>query len=351
MSRPSDNKNPRLGTVGGEAVIEGLMMKSRERHSIAVRAQDGGIVVKNKSNKTVRDKCRLFRVPFIRGIVNFVETLILSYSTLSDAVDMLGLEEEPGKFEKWLKKRFGASLMNVLTGLSFVFAMALVVGLFVYLPTLAAKGTERLFDVELGYWRSAVEGVFKVIIFVLYLFLASLLPDMHRVFMYHGAEHKTVFCYEHGAELTVENVRRESRYHPRCGTSLLFVIIIISILAATAFTTDVVWQRVVIKILLLPVVVGVGYEYIMYAGKHDNIVTRILSAPGLWMQRITTKEPDEGQMECAITALKASLPSVFPDFSPRLWDQPGAGTGADHAGAPGTAGEAEGAASDEEVPE
>lgn len=317
MSRNKKEINPRLGTVGGEAVIEGVMMRSKERLSIAVRQENGGIVVKNKKIKTIKDKAKFFRIPFIRGIVNFVEALIMSYSTLNDATAMLGIEEEPGKFEKWLKKKFGASLMSVMMVFSIVFAIALVAALFVYLPIISANGIEKLLSVKLGYWKGAVEGVFKVIIFVLYLFLASLLPDMHRVFEYHGAEHKTVFCYEKGLELTVENVKKQRRFHPRCGTALMFVIIIISIIVSSFIPPELVtWERAVLKILLLPIVVGIGYEFIAYAGKHENAVTRTLSAPGLWMQRITTKEPDASQMECAIAALKSSMPSVFPDYAP-----------------------------------
>ena len=153
-----------------------------------------------------------------------------------------------------------------------------------------------------------------MLIFVLYLFAVSLIPDIKRVFMYHGAEHKSIFCYENGLELTVENVKKQRRFHPRCGTSFLFVIIIVSILVNSLIVWDQIWIRTVMKIVLLPVVVGLGYEYIMYAGRHDNPLTRVLSAPGLWMQRITTKEPDDSQMEVAIVSIKSALPEEFPDF-------------------------------------
>ena len=318
----SEKKNDscRLGKVGGEAIIEGVMMKSPERHSIAVRKEDGSIVYKNKENKTIKTKYKILGIPLVRGITNFIETLLLSYRTLDDGTNMLGImdEEEPSKFEKWLEKKLGKNaFMSVLMGISMVFALILVAFMFVFLPVFITNGLGTLLNVELGFWRNVIEGVLKIVIFVLYLYLASLIPDMKRVFQYHGAEHKSVFCFESGEELTVENVKKFKRFHPRCGTALMFVIILISILVSAIIPAGISqWLRMALKLLTLPLAVGIGYEYVMYAGKHDNPVTRFFSAPGLWMQRITTKEPDDSQIEIAITALKLSMPSVFPDFAP-----------------------------------
>ena len=234
---------------------------------------------------------------------------------MTASADMLGLEEEgePSKFEKWLDKHFGKSIMAVASALGVVLGVALALLLFMYLPIKVVELVQH-FTGDIGWWRNLVEGVAKMLIFVLYLLAVSLIPDIRRVFQYHGAEHKSIFCYENGLELTVENVRKQRRFHPRCGTSFMFVIIAISILVNSLLTWDTVWMRLLLKLLLLPVVVGVGYEYIMYAGKHDNVVTRIFSAPGLWMQRITTKEPDDSQMEVAIVSIKSALPSEFAGF-------------------------------------
>ena len=208
--------------------------------------------------------------------------------------------------------------------------MALALLLFMYLP-IKVVGLVEHFAGDIGWWRNLVEGGAKMLIFVLYLLVVSLIPDIRRVFQYHGAEHKSIFCYENGLELTVDNVRKQRRFHPRCGTSFMFVIIAISILVNSLLTWDTVWMRLLMKLLLLPVVVGVGYEYIMYAGKHDNVVTRIFSAPGLWMQRITTKEPDDEMMEVAIVSIKSALPKEFADFDVPLEEkvlaEPVAGAG------------------------
>ncbi len=308
--------NPRLGTVGGQAVMEGVMMKSKSEVAIAVRRMDDKkIVVRTKKYRALKEKCAFFRVPVIRGIVNFIDMMRLSFSTLTASTEMLGLEEEgePSRFEKWLDRHFGKSIMAFASALGVVLGVALAVFLFIFLPVQIVTLVENAVG-DIGWWRNLAEGALKMLIFVLYLFAVSLIPDIKRVFMYHGAEHKSIFCYENGLELTVENVKKQRRFHPRCGTSFLFVIIIVSILVNSLIVWDQIWIRTVMKIVLLPVVVGLGYEYIMYAGRHDNPLTRVLSAPGLWMQRITTKEPDDSQMEVAIVSIKSALPEEFPDF-------------------------------------
>lgn len=303
----------RRGKVGGQAVLEGVMMKSGENIAITVRREDGTKVTEVSKFSSVRKKCAFFRIPIIRGIVNFIEMMIMSLNTLNKSATMLGVEEEmqETKFEKWLKKHFGKSVMDFIMVVAMVLGVALALFLFIYLPTLFTTLIEKATG-DIGLWKGVIEGGIKIVIFIAYLLLVSLMKDIRRTFEYHGAEHKSVFCYEAGEELTVENVKKQSRFHPRCGTSFMFVMILLGIIAGLFVTWDNKLLRVLIKLLLLPLVMGIGYEFLMFAGKHDNIIVRILSAPGLWMQRITTREPDEGQMECAIASLKAAMPDEFP---------------------------------------
>ena len=303
----------RRGKVGGQAVLEGVMMKSGENIAITVRREDGTKVTEVSKFSSVRKKCAFFRIPIIRGIVNFIEMMVMSLNTLNKSATMLGVEEEmqETKFEKWLKKHFGKSVMDFIMVVAMVLGVALALFLFIYLPTLFTTLIEKATG-DIGLWKGVIEGGIKIVIFIAYLLLVSLMKDIRRTFEYHGAEHKSVFCYEAGEELTVENVKKQSRFHPRCGTSFMFVMILLGIIAGLFLTWENKLLRVLIKLLLLPLVMGIGYEFLMFAGKHDNIIVRILSAPGLWMQRITTREPDEGQMECAIASLKAAMPDEFP---------------------------------------
>lgn len=303
----------RRGKVGGQAVLEGVMMKSGDRVALTVRKDDGTKETKISQFVSVRKKHKILDLPIIRGVVNFIEMMKLSLSTLNDSADMLGIDEEmqETKFEKWLKKNFGKSVMDFIMVIAMVLGIALALFLFMFLPTFLTGLIEKLTG-DLGLWKSVIEGGFKVVIFVGYMLLVSLMKDIRRTFEFHGAEHKSIFCYEAGEELTVENVKKHSRFHPRCGTSFMFVMIIISIVVGLFIPWGNKLLRVAIKILLIPVIMGIGYEFLMYAGKHDNFIIRALSAPGLWMQRITTKEPDEEQIECAIMSLKAALPDEFP---------------------------------------
>jgi uncharacterized protein YqhQ len=309
---PCEN-DPRLGKVGGQAVLEGVMMRSGENLSVSVRAEDGSVQTKDSKFVSVKQKYKILGLPIIRGMVSFIESMIMSFSTMNDSVDLLGIEEEETKFEKWLKKKFGASILDVLMPVALFLGVVLALGLFVFLPALAGRGVSYLFGGDIGVWQSVVEGVVKVVIFVVYMLLVSLMKDIRRTFEYHGAEHKSIFCYESGEELTVENVRKHSRFHPRCGTSFMFVMIFIGIVLGFFIPFETVWLRTLCKILLLPVTMGFGYEFLMYAGRHDNFLIRALSAPGLWMQRITTKEPDDKQIEVAIASLRHALPDDFPD--------------------------------------
>ena len=327
-------KNCRLGRVGGQAVIEGVMMKSSKHVGIAVRMSDGSIKVEDNDYTAAKEKHKAFGFPFIRGIVNFIEMMKLSFSTIDRATRMLGIEdEEESRFEKWLKKKFGKSIMDVIMPISVILGIALAIGLFIYLPILVTKGISAVIVAfggsELGdIPKTVIEGVAKVIIFLAYLSLVSLIKDIKTTFMYHGAEHKSVFCYENGLELNVENVKKQKRFHPRCGTSFLFVMIAVSIIVMILLSllfdhllSFSLWEnrliRVLIKLAALPLIVGLGYEFLFVAGRHpDNLIVKILSAPGLWIQRITTREPDDRQMEVAIAALKAALPEEFPKPEP-----------------------------------
>lgn len=324
MAKKQQNTDPlacRRNKVGGQAVLEGVMMKSGERVCLAVRKPDGTIEKQNSEFVSVRKKSKFLALPIIRGAVNFVEMMKLSFSTLSSSAEMLGTGDEETKFEKWLREKFGKSIMVVVMPISIILAIVLSIGLFFLLPTYTTRGVEALAGTALSAWlKGVLEGVMKIIIFVLYLLATSLVPDIKRTFQYHGSEHKSIFCYEKGLELTVENVRPQRRFHPRCGTSFMFVMILIGILIGILIPWE--WGieskflssliRVGIKLLLLPLTCGIGYEFLMYAGKHDNLLIRILSAPGLWMQRITTKEPDDSMIEVAIAALKGALPDEFP---------------------------------------
>ncbi len=310
--------NCRLGTAGGQAVIEGVMMKSPKACAVAVRREDGTVSLTDIDFHPIREKHRIAGLPLIRGVVNFIEMMLLSYRTLSISAEAFGLDEleEESKTEKWMRSHLGKGIVDLIMGISAVLGIVLGLGLFLFLPTLFTKGIDHLAGGKLGWGKNLIEGVIKIAIFIGYMLLVSLMKDIRRTFEYHGAEHKTIFCYEAGEELTPENVRRYKRFHPRCGTSFLFVMLFLSILinSLPIVTWDNMFLRLITKLLLLPVIVGLGYEFIRYAGRHDNLFTHICSAPGLWMQRITTREPDDSQIEIAVIALKRVLPDEFPGF-------------------------------------
>lgn len=313
-------KNPRLGTVGGSAVIEGVMMKNKEHYAVAVRLEDGSVRTLVDDCVSIRKKYKILNIPVVRGVVNFVEQMILSYKTLSISADAYGLDEEgeESKFEKWLREKLGANIMDVVMVIATVFGLALGFGLFFFLPIALTKLVDKVAAGNLGWFKNLIEGLIKIAIFLGYLAAVSAMPDIRRTFEYHGAEHKSIFCYESGMELTPENAATFKRFHPRCGTSFIFVMLALSILINSLpfVTWDNMFLRMLTKILLLPLIVGIGYEFLMFAGKHDNVFTRILSAPGLWMQRLTTREPDLKELEIAIASLKAALPDVFPTDEP-----------------------------------
>ncbi len=312
----------RLGRVGGGALIEGVMMRAGEDVAVTCRREDGTLLLVREKHTPARKKHKFLNIPLLRGIVNFIESMALSMHTMNISAEAYGGEVEEGRCEKWMKKHLGIGLFDIVTVIATVLGVVLAVGLFLYLPAVCVNLIEWLCGAALPQWaRGLCEGGLKVLIFVLYIVLVSLLPDIRRTFMYHGAEHKSIACYEAGEELTPENAKKYSRFHPRCGTSFMFVMILlgvaIGILLRYVLPSAIIKMTLLyagIRLLLLPVVVGLGFEFIMYAGKHPNLLTRVLSAPGLWMQRLTTREPDEGMLEVAITSLKAALPEEFPDF-------------------------------------
>jgi Predicted metal-dependent enzyme len=309
--------SPRLGTVGGQAVLEGVMMKSKDKVALSVRDLNGNIQTEVTDFTSKKEKNKLFGLPLIRGVVNFVEMMILSFHTLTRSADMLGIEEEESKFEKWLTKKFGKSLTAVASVVGSVLGIGLSILLFLYLPSLISDLTiGKTADIKI--LKSLVEGVTKMAIFIAYVGLVGLIPDMKRTFQYHGAEHKSIFCHESEVELTPKNVKKFSRFHPRCGTSFLVVMMVIGILVSVFYINFPRPLRVATKLITLPLIVALGYEFIRYAGKHNNLLVRILSAPGLWVQRLTTKEPDEKQIEVAIRSLKAALPDIYPEIIEEL---------------------------------
>ncbi len=307
-----DTAKSRLGSVGGAAVIEGVMMKSKTYTALAVRRADGGIATERQTNHSVAEKYAFCKWPIIRGVVNFVEQMILTYKTLDRSVELVGIEEEESKFEKFLKEKLGKSMADVASFIGIVLGLALSVGLFVALPAFVSDMFEKYVS-DVRFLKSVVDGLSKIAIFVGYIALVTLIPDMKRTFMYHGAEHKSIFCHEAGLELTVENVKKQSRFHPRCGTSFLFVMMFIGIFVSVLYVGLPLAVRIPVKILMIPLIVGLGYEFIRYAGRHDNVLVRVLSAPGLWVQRLTTKEPTDDMMEVAIASLKKALPDVYPE--------------------------------------
>lgn len=290
--------------VGGQAIIEGIAMRGPEKTCIAIRQPDGEIYTELQDTK--KNPCA--KIPVIRGAVAMVMSLVNGYGYISKSAD-IALEEElepETKFDKWLDEKLGDKGSEYVMVIAAVLGVLLALTLFTVLPTFLAGLIGKLFGFTSGI--PFFESLFKVVIFILYLFLVTRSKDIHRVFEYHGAEHKTITCIESGDELTVENVRKHSRFHPRCGTSFLFFFVLVSIVIFSLIPWTGVFSRSIIKILLMPVVMGIAYEVIQLAGKHDNAVSRVFSAPGLAIQRLTTFEPDDSQIELAIAAISKVLP-------------------------------------------
>ena len=300
---------------GGQALIEGIMMRGPKKQAIVVRQPDGQLAIRESELKLVKDKYPLLGLPIIRGVVTFVASMVEGVKALMYSAEFFPEEEEepeePSKLEMWLEKKLGSEkAASFFVMVAVVLGIAMSIGLFFLLPTLLGTGVTLVTDSMVA--RNVAESVLKIVIFVGYLALCSRMKDIHRVFQYHGAEHKTIFCYEAGLPLTVENVRKQPRHHPRCGTSFLFVVIFISILVSSVVfsiwpVTHVLW-RFLAHLVMLPVIVGISYEFNRWAGRHDGPITRILVAPGLWLQNFTTFEPDDSMMEVGIKALELVLP-------------------------------------------
>ena len=297
----------RKTSIGGQALIEGIMMRGPAVTAMAVRKPDGEISVESWETEPKGKKKPFYKTtPFIRGVFNMVDTMILGFKCLMKSADMAGIEEEePSKFEKWLSKTLGKDITSIVSSLVMVLGVCLAILLFIVLPTSLSSLLKPFVPGAALAW---IEGGIKIIVFIAYLFFCSRQKDVRRVFEYHGAEHKTIACYEAMEELTPENCRNYTRFHPRCGTSFLFIVILISILVSSLVSWDNILIRMVLKILMLPVIVGISYECIKLAGRCDNLFTRIISAPGLWMQRLTTVEPDDSQLEVAIAAMNVVIP-------------------------------------------
>lgn len=319
--------------IGGQALIEGIMMKSPEKTAMGVRIPDGTIDITYFEGKSIREKYKILKLPIIRGVVGFVESMVQGYKALMLSADKSGFtdfeeetqkdcqevtaDENTDKSDSDTEKKKDSKLLTVVMIIGTVLGVALSVVLFMLIPRLCVSGLEFLFSTQFSkFVRSGIEQLLKLSVFVLYVYLVSFMKDIKRVFMYHGAEHKTIFCYEKGLELTVENVREQKRFHPRCGTSFMILMILISVIFSTLVQMifpsvyDVYWLWTIVKILMLPLICGAGFEVLKICGKYDNLFTRIISAPGMWLQRITTKEPEDSMIEVAIAALKACEPEI-----------------------------------------
>ena len=295
-------------SIGGQALIEGILMRGPQRQAIVCRTQDG-LVEKTEELELIRDKHPALGLPFIRGVVTLFDSLFKGMAALTYSASLVPLEEqgEPDKLDQWIETHFEEKkAQKLIIGAAVVLGVALSLFLFIFLPAFLVGLIPGL---RANYFaRNLSEGAVRIVILLVYMRLICELSDVKRLFAYHGAEHKTIFCYEHGKPLTVENVREESRFHPRCGTSFLLVVIVVSILVNSVVRLSISFARMACHLLLLPVVIGVSYEINRWCGRHDNWLSAALSAPGKWLQHMTTNEPDDGMIECAIRAMELVIP-------------------------------------------
>lgn len=293
--------------IGGQAVIEGVMMKNMDRYAVSVRKPNGKIETKVEECVSFAEKHPLFQLPIFRGMVNFLESMVIGMKTLNYSASFYEDEEEQteSRTEQFLEKILGEKAEKIIMGIVLVFSLAISIGLFMILPYIASEALGKLIQNE--YAVLLMEGIIRIAIFLGYIVLISQMEDIKRVFMYHGAEHKTINCLEAGVELTPENVDNFSRLHKRCGTSFIFIVMIISMVFFFFIRVDTIWLRIVLRLLFLPLVAGVSYEFIRLAGSSDHPLVQIFSKPGLALQRLTTKEPDHSMIEVAI----ASVEGVF----------------------------------------
>lgn len=295
--------------IGGQAVLEGVMMKAPDCVAIAVRRVDGEIEVVKKKSTLLRDRHKILGLPIIRGIVTFFDTMVVGIKTLMLSAELYGDEEEledykPSKFENFLSEKMGKDVEDVMIGTALVLAMLFAVLLFVVIPTTITSLLRQ--TIESDVVMNLIEGVIRLTIFIIYILLISRIEDIHRVFQYHGAEHKTIHCYEHEEELTVQNARKYTTLHPRCGTAFLLIVMVVSIVMFSLLGWQGIFMRILTRMLLLPVIAGISYEVIRWAGKSESSLVNVIMYPGLMLQKLTTKEPDDDQLEVAIRAFLAA---------------------------------------------
>lgn len=303
-------------SIGGQALIEGIMMRGPEKTAVAVRLPDGGIDISYQNFSTVKERFPFLKLPVIRGVVNFVESMVQGYKALSISAEKSGFADEEETADKNTKtdQKNSGIMMGAVMAVATVLAVILSVFLFMYIPALLFDLIKKAVGDGIMPFKSLFEGIIKLLVLVAYMFAVSRMKDIKRVFMYHGAEHKTIFCFESGKELTVENVRPMRRFHPRCGTSFLILMVLVSVIVSSLIAivfpavTKIRLVWVLVKILMIPIICGLGYELIKICGRYDNLFTKIVSAPGMWLQRITTCEPDDSMIEVAIASLKAVIP-------------------------------------------
>ena len=307
-------------SIGGQALIEGIMMRGPKGSAMSVRLPDGSIDTEVEEFVPIGKKYKILRLPIIRGVVGFAESMITGYKYLMKSADKALTEEEKeedmSKLDKWLSEHLSEKMTTIVTSVASVLGVLIAMLVFLYIPIEAVDLLDKyvLTSVDISKYHSLLEGILRIIIFILYMVAVSRMSMIRRVFMYHGAEHKTIFCYENGLELTVENVRKMPRLHPRCGTAFMFVMLFLSMIVsfslvlvfpALASINKILWM--LIKIAILPIIMGIGYEFIKFAGKHDNFIVKFLSYPGLLMQKITTVEPTDDIIEVAIESMKAVI--------------------------------------------
>lgn len=292
--------------VGGQAVIEGVMMKNEDQYAVAVRKPNQEIVIDQKTYVSLGKRYKILGVPFVRGIVAFGESMVLGMKILSFSAEFFEVEDEKeSKMDTWINKTFKDKANSIIIGISMILAMLMAIGLFVLLPLFITELIKPMIPNE--HLVNLSDGIIRIIVFLMYIILISKMKDIQRVFQYHGAEHKTINCYEAGLDLTVENAMKQTRLHKRCGTSFLMYVVIISVFVMTIVNAQTVLMRFVARILLLPVIAGVSYEVLKFIGKSDSKILGVFAKPGLMLQRITTQEPDASQLEVAIASLKCVL--------------------------------------------
>lgn len=311
-----------ITSIGGQAILEGVMMRGPFKTAMAVRKPDGEIECRIDENGT-KTRPAFLRLPIIRGCVNFIDSLVIGMKALMYSAEFIDIEEDgetESKFDRWLEDKLGDKIKDIVIYVSIALSLIMSVGLFILLPTLVTRGIEWLFAMTpfagtaaTGMFTSVCEGIVRMAIFLGYMALVSQMSDIKRVFEYHGAEHKTIACYESGEELTVENIKKHTRFHPRCGTSFLLFVMIISIILFSLLPRTGVILRMLMRLALLPVVAGLSYEVIKLAGRHQKGCVKLLTKPGLWLQRLTTREPDDEQIEVAIKSMKAVIPENSED--------------------------------------